>query len=82
MPQLRFRVVSLADQPNEQGLPMVRVQLKAVEGEAFVSDAEQPKGTKPCPPDGFLSLLVSESYAKKFTRGELVDLPLRDLNRE
>jgi hypothetical protein len=84
MAQFRFRIVSLGDESNQRGLPMVRVRAKAVEGEAFASDTPVPKNITPCEPDGTLDVLVSESFVheKRLTRGALVDPTLRVVDDE
>jgi hypothetical protein len=79
MPQMVFRVVGLAIAPNLRGVEMRRLQLSAVDGEAF-APTETPPDTPSAPPDGLIDVLVTADYikAKKLALGDLATVDIQE----
>lgn len=77
MSACRFRVASLAVEPDLRSHPMRLVTLTALESEPFTPDSAI-KGAAPAPPVGLISMLVSPSYAKRFSVGDEFDVIFRE----
>ena len=78
MPACRFVVRSVSVEPNVRGQKMRRLQLSAVESDAFTSEESLPDGVTPPPPDGSISVLVNAGYAKRFQVGDEFDVSFRE----
>ena len=84
---MRFVVTSVGVEPNVRGLPMRRVQLKAVGGDEFQSDEPLPefyttdgkvvKTTAP-EPEGSITLLLGAKAAKRFSVGDAFDVAFHE----
>lgn len=77
MPRHRFTVTGLRSQNNERGVPMVLVEARAAEGDAFhPPKAEQPDGYVPVDPVGKIVFLANEDFvrAEDIRRGTSIDL--------
>jgi len=74
MPACRFKVRSVALEPNVRGQEMRRIHLLAIESEPFrpADDASSPEA------DGQISLLVNPAYAQRFAPGDEFDLMFRE----
>lgn len=76
MPRHRFVVTGIRSQNNVHGAPMVRIEARAEEGTAFQPEPEhRVEGQAPPKPDGFLTMLVSESFVRDegILRGSIID---------
>jgi hypothetical protein len=78
MPACRFVVRSVSVEPNIRGQQMRRLQLQAIESDAFVADEPLPDNVPAPAPVGNISVLVSASYAKRFQLGDEFDVSFRE----
>lgn len=78
MPACRFVVRSVSAEPNIRGQKMRRLQLQAIESDAFLSDEALPDGVSAPEPVGSISVLVSASFAKRFQVGDAFDVQFRE----
>lgn len=74
MAACRFRVRSVAAEPNVRGQDMRRVCLQAVESDAFEAGAGAEKVPVLATPDGSMSLLVNREFARRFQPGDEFDV--------
>lgn len=78
LPKFRFEVSGKTKANNIRGQVMRRVTLSAVPSEAFLLPAPS-EGQPPAPPEGAISILVTEAFAKQFDIGDQFDLIPREV---
>jgi hypothetical protein len=79
MTACRFRVRSVALEPNVRGQEMRRIHLQAIASDPFnaiAADGQAPP--IPADPDGQISLLVNHEYARRFEPGDEFALTFRE----
>jgi hypothetical protein len=77
MAACRFRVSSVSVEKNIRGQEMRRLRLIAVAGDAFDA-GPLPEGRTPAEPSGDISMLVNESFARKFSLGDEFTVPFME----
>lgn len=78
MTACRFRVRSVAIEPNVRGQEMRRIHLQAIESAPFAPGPDAVVVPTPASPDGQISLLVNPTYAERFQPGDEFDLIFRE----
>jgi hypothetical protein len=73
----RFVVSKVAIEPNVRGVLMRRVELRAVDGEAF-QPTHDGDGVESAVPDGAIRLLVNATFAKAFALGDEFTVSFRE----